>query len=232
MPSIYLRDSDSEVGSTQPSSISSYLFPLLLIVLACAAYIYWRRSTRPSSPGIPLNISGERPGIRLSEDGPPTHTFITNNLSSDSLPSHALSDLPELPEPPAQYRDQPQELASSKPSSTSVLDSAYVDHPLESAAPGMPITGLSINRPSSRSGSRTPNPFISGAAAKKAKPEASGQVKGMRRSQRGRVQAGAVGSDGSDDGSGSGSDSDAERGTSGRAVFDIGDDDEDGPLGR
>ncbi|KIR33517.1 hypothetical protein I352_04286 [Cryptococcus deuterogattii MMRL2647] len=35
-------------------------------------------------------------GIRLSEDGPPTHSFITNNVSTDSLPIHALSDLPEL----------------------------------------------------------------------------------------------------------------------------------------
>ncbi|ODO03393.1 hypothetical protein L198_02240 [Cryptococcus wingfieldii CBS 7118] len=219
MPLIRLRDSDSDAEAARPSSISSYFFPLLLIILACAGYMYWRRSTRPSAPGIPLNISGERPGIRLSEDGPPTHTFITNNLSSDSLPSHALSDLPELPESRDQYRDQPQQLHSSESSSAS--GSAYVDHPLESAAPGMPMTRFSAPKP----GSGAPNPLITGASTRKPK---SGGVKGMRRSQRGRAQGVAV--EASDDDE-SGSDSGAEMSSSGRAIFDIGDDD-DGPLGR
>ncbi|OXC65544.1 hypothetical protein AYX13_05389 [Cryptococcus neoformans] len=57
---------------------------------------------------IPLTdrMNGSMPrgetGIRLSEDGPPTHSFITNNVSTDSLPSHALSDLPDL-----SHQDEP-----------------------------------------------------------------------------------------------------------------------------
>ncbi|WVQ95226.1 hypothetical protein IAU59_002321 [Kwoniella sp. CBS 9459] len=91
--SLSLRDLD-----TPPSPFSfSYFVPLLLVVLACGGFVFYRRSRRRGEIGIPLSFpASQQSGIRLSEDGPPTHTFTHDNASSDSLPSHALEDLPDL----------------------------------------------------------------------------------------------------------------------------------------
>ncbi|WVQ80011.1 hypothetical protein IAT38_002112 [Cryptococcus sp. DSM 104549] len=102
------RSEDSTDDSTPPSP-HSYFFPLLLVVIACGGYIYWRRlHVRSSRPGVPLSFPSSEPaGIRLSEDGPPTHSFISNNASTDSLPFHALTDLPTLPQHPARTSPLP-----------------------------------------------------------------------------------------------------------------------------
>ncbi|WRT68690.1 uncharacterized protein IL334_005670 [Kwoniella shivajii] len=87
--------------SEDPPSPFSYFFPLILVVLACGGYIFWRRmrSRRNLQSTLPLNFPSRTPtGIRLSEDGPPANSFIHNNASTDSLPSHALQEIPELSE--------------------------------------------------------------------------------------------------------------------------------------
>ncbi|WVF67653.1 hypothetical protein IAT40_002412 [Kwoniella sp. CBS 6097] len=93
--SLMRRDDDPD---TPPSPFSfSYFVPLLLVILACGGFVIYRRSRRRGESGIPLSFpASQQPGIRLSEDGPPTHTFTHDNASSDSLPSHALEDLPDL----------------------------------------------------------------------------------------------------------------------------------------
>ncbi|OCF40981.1 hypothetical protein I317_05180 [Kwoniella heveanensis CBS 569] len=94
-----------DASDEPPSPFSfSYFGPLLLVILACGGFVWYRRSRRRGESGIPLSFAAGQPaGIRLSEDGPPTHTFTHDNASSDSLPSHALEDLPDLnklPRPP------------------------------------------------------------------------------------------------------------------------------------
>ncbi|KAK8854524.1 hypothetical protein IAR55_003263 [Kwoniella newhampshirensis] len=90
------RTDESDQGTTPPSPFS-YFFPLLLVVSACGGFIFWRRARRRADGGIPINLSSNTAtGIRLSEDGPPTLSFISNNASTDSLPTHALDDLPIL----------------------------------------------------------------------------------------------------------------------------------------
>ncbi|WWC63606.1 uncharacterized protein I303_106211 [Kwoniella dejecticola CBS 10117] len=94
-----------------PPSPFSYFFPLLLIMIACGGYIYWRRvqqagrSSRLLRMNFPISTSTST-GIRLSEDGPPATVFTHDNASTDSLPAHALQEIPELQQPsPIAYSD-------------------------------------------------------------------------------------------------------------------------------
>ncbi|WWC71283.1 uncharacterized protein I206_105236 [Kwoniella pini CBS 10737] len=92
-----------------PPSPFSYFFPLLLIMTLCGGYIYWHRFRRNDRTRriLPLNFpTGTSPGIRLSEDGPPATVFTHDNASTDSLPSHALQEIPEIQQPsPIVYSD-------------------------------------------------------------------------------------------------------------------------------
>ncbi|KAK6910976.1 hypothetical protein I204_02985 [Kwoniella mangroviensis CBS 8886] len=77
-------------------------------MIACGAYLYWRRrGSNRSQTSLPLNFPSRTPtGIRLSEDGPPATTFTHDNASTDSLPTHALQEIPELHQPtPIAYSD-------------------------------------------------------------------------------------------------------------------------------
>ncbi|WWD19345.1 hypothetical protein CI109_103804 [Kwoniella shandongensis] len=134
---MHLPRTDSADGDSTPPSPFSYFFPLFVVVLACGGYLFWRRAKRRVERGIPLNFaSSSATGIRLSEDGPPTHSFISNNASTDSLPSHALDDLPILP--------QHQHPALSQSSS------AYTDLPISrlptNSAPPLAPTGGILGR--------------------------------------------------------------------------------------
>ncbi|KAK1926298.1 hypothetical protein DB88DRAFT_158040 [Papiliotrema laurentii] len=116
------EDFDPQIASDRPSP-GSYWVPLLLVILACAGYILWRRGLRPDPRSFGLAEYSNRPAaVRLSvdDDGvsdlclstysftadpraqlttqPASTSFIMNNDSNESLPSHALSDLPIMPE--------------------------------------------------------------------------------------------------------------------------------------
>nr|XP_019045013.1 hypothetical protein I302_06929 [Kwoniella bestiolae CBS 10118]OCF23943.1 hypothetical protein I302_06929 [Kwoniella bestiolae CBS 10118] len=76
--------------------------------MACGGYIYWRRRGHSEQQtSLPLHFPSRAPtGIRLSEDGPPATTFTHDNASTDSLPTHALQEIPELQQPtPLPYSD-------------------------------------------------------------------------------------------------------------------------------
>ncbi|WWC90414.1 uncharacterized protein L201_005349 [Kwoniella dendrophila CBS 6074] len=93
-----------------PPSPFSYFFPLMLIMVACGGYIYWKRMENQNRSGraLPLNFpTPAQTGIRLSEDGPPATMFTHDNASTDSLPAHALQEIPELRQPtPTTYFDR------------------------------------------------------------------------------------------------------------------------------
>ncbi|ORY31966.1 hypothetical protein BCR39DRAFT_524837 [Naematelia encephala] len=108
----------------RPPSVGSYLFPLLFVILACSGFLYWRRRQRGATKGFGLqNLARTGPArVRLSmdDDGPASHSFISNNASTDSLPAHALQDLPLLPQSQSQIQD---------------------DHPARQSNPSSPIPG-------------------------------------------------------------------------------------------
>ncbi|RXK37678.1 hypothetical protein M231_05090 [Tremella mesenterica] len=98
------EDGASPHDPSSPPTPHSYWFPLSLIVLACAGYIYWRRRRRYDGD-FSLKSLAKLPspsGVRLSmeDDGPASHSFVTNNASTDSLPTHALEDIPVIDNPP------------------------------------------------------------------------------------------------------------------------------------
>ncbi|KAL7418982.1 OTU protein [Cryptotrichosporon argae] len=117
-PSLVVRDDDEA-----PARVGSYVVPLLLIVLACAGYVYWRRAQRGNTafsldrlPSLGQLQNLANPGVRLSMEGngPPAEVFISNNASTDSLPLHAAPDIPVLPQPD-RFVDTPSPARSRSP---------------------------------------------------------------------------------------------------------------------
>lgn len=165
--------------------------------------------------------------MERADEQPAATSFIMNNESNESLPSHALSDLPVLPDPPQSggslhpaYQDRPSSSLGSYASTPDVS--------------GMPSTGLSRAGSSSRiPGEGYPFPNLqasetaSGPGLSRGTTERDGRVASGRRSIRAKMKSPVEGGDSSeseDDGLGAD-----------RDVFGIGDDAEEtgpraGPL--
>ncbi|RSH90568.1 hypothetical protein EHS25_001173 [Saitozyma podzolica] len=113
-------DSDADADAPPPSP-GSYGFPLLLVLIICAAYLWYRRKHRVSGREFSLRHLTNRAApapIRLSTDDlPPTHEFLSNNASTDSLPADV--ELPTVvPQHPAHQSQSTSPIPSFTPSST------------------------------------------------------------------------------------------------------------------
>ncbi|ORX34570.1 hypothetical protein BD324DRAFT_653342 [Kockovaella imperatae] len=84
--------------TSRPPPPGSYAFPLVLVIIICAGFLAYRRRQRAETFARDTSYT-TRSALRLStEEGPSAHSFLVNNASTDSLPSHALADLPTLPQ--------------------------------------------------------------------------------------------------------------------------------------